>query len=170
MLCLQPMRIHNILRLNVKFFRNIEQLVCQHCKKTYRMIGIQYIIPQWVSIKNTDLNKLLLPYFSFPKAHQQTIKPGFPAIIIHSGFFRLRRPRTWNSDIQDALTVITALHFPNGWLQSPHIPHRRFTIGCGQCPVGINWKPSQMMNFVVLTVCYNVLPHSGLKAEQVIEL
>jgi hypothetical protein len=25
----------------------------------------------------------------FPKAHQQTIKPGFPATIIHSGFFRL---------------------------------------------------------------------------------
>jgi hypothetical protein len=25
----------------------------------------------------------------FPKAHQQTIIPGFPATIIHSGFFRL---------------------------------------------------------------------------------
>ncbi len=89
------------------------------------MIGIQYINPQWVSIKNTDLNELLTPCFSF---YQQAIKPGFSASIPHSGF-RLRRPCAWNSDMQDTLTVITALHFPNGWLQSPHILHRRFTTG-----------------------------------------
>jgi len=51
------------------------------------MIDVQYINPQWVSIKNTDLNELLPQCFSFRKAHQQTIKHGFPATIIHSGFF-----------------------------------------------------------------------------------
>ena len=42
-----------------------------------------------------------------------------------------QQPRTWNSDMQDTLTVMSALHFPTGWLQSPHILHIRFTIGSG---------------------------------------
>jgi hypothetical protein len=113
----------------LSFCRNTEQLACQHCKKAHKITVVQYINPQWMSIKKTDFNDLLPPCFSFPKAHQQTIKPGFPATIIHSGFFRLRRPLAWNSDMQNTLTVITALHFPNGWLQSSHILHRRLTMG-----------------------------------------
>ncbi len=51
----------------LSFCRNTEQLACQNCKKAHKITVIQYINPQWMSIKKTDINDLLPHAFHFQK-------------------------------------------------------------------------------------------------------